>query len=342
MDPTAGEQEPVTEESAQGWDGPASGTDVVHPRAPTPRAPEKKRWRPSNLILRLFTAVLLIPPLIWVCYAGGMAYVGVVIAINLVAINEFYDFISQKGASPHRLLGTVAAAVLPLIVFVGDAFYATSFMTAFLLGVMILQLTKAEIRESIASVSATFFGVFYVGWLLSHAVSVRFIHSDLTRRYGEAQTLAIDPEIGFFFMLLCLTTAVLCDAGAYFVGRRWGRHRLAPAISPKKSVEGALGGIVVGALGAVATKLIFEYLVPGQLSKDFSLSVAALFGVAVASMAVLGDLVESLLKRDARLKDAGAILPGVGGVLDRIDSALLAIPVMYYLLLAYYYVRFMV
>ena len=342
MDPTAGEQEPVGGDADEGWERPASEPGIVHPRAPTPRPPERSRWRPSNLTLRLITAVILIPPIVWVCYVGGMAYVAVIILINCLAINEFYDFISQKGTTPHRLLGTLAAAALPLIVFVGDAFFATSFMTAVLLGVMILQLTKAEIREAISSVSATFFGVFYVGWLLSHAVSVRFIYSDLTRRYGAAHSGSLDPEIGFFFMLLCLTAAVLCDAGAYFVGRRYGRHRLAPAISPNKTVEGALGGIVLGALGAMLTKLVFDYIVPGELSKGFSLTVAGLFGVVIAAMATLGDLVESVLKRDARLKDAGSILPGVGGVLDRIDSALLAIPVMYYLLLFYYYVDFMV
>lgn len=342
MDPTAPEQEPVTGDVDEGWERPAFGPDVVHPRPPTPRTPERVRWRPSNLTLRLITGVIIIPPLIWVCYVGGMVYVGVIIGINCLAVNEFYDFISQKGATPHRLLGTLAAATLPLIVFVGDAFYATSFMTALLLGVMILQLTKAEIREAIASVSATFFGVFYVGWLLSHAVSVRFIYNDLTRRYGEANTVDIDPQIGFFFMIVCLVAAVNCDVGAYFIGRRYGRHKLAPAISPNKSVEGALGGIVLGAAAAVIAKFVFDYLVPGQLSKDFTITIAAIFGVVIASVAVLGDLVESVLKRDARLKDAGAILPGVGGVLDRIDSALLAIPVMYYLLLAYYYVRFMV
>jgi phosphatidate cytidylyltransferase len=342
VDPTVPEQEPVTGELDEGLERPAFGPDVVHPRPPTPRAPEKVRWRPSNLTLRLITAAIIIPPVIWVCYVGGMAYVGVIIGINCLAVNEFYDFISQKGATPHRLLGTLAAATLPLIVFVGDAFYATSFMTALLLGVMILQLTKAEIREAIASVSATFFGVFYVGWLLSHAVSVRFIHSDLTRRYGEENTAGIDPQIGFFFMILCLAAAVACDVGAYFIGRRYGRHKLAPAISPNKTVEGALGGIVLGVAAAVVAKFVFDYLVPGQLSTDFTITVAAIFGVVIASVAMLGDLVESVLKRDARLKDAGVILPGVGGVLDRIDSALLAIPVMYYLLLAYYYVRFMV
>jgi phosphatidate cytidylyltransferase len=302
--------------------------------------PEKVRWRPSNLMLRWVTAGILIPPIIWACYTGGPLYVGIIILFNILGINEFYSFISQKGAVPHRLLGTLAAAVLPLIAYVGDAFLATSFMTAVLLTVMILQLAKNEIRETISSVSATFFGVFYVGWLLSHGVSVRFIYYDLERRYGPQVAGTISPEIGFFFMMLCLVAAVLCDAGAYFVGRRYGRHKLAPAISPNKTVEGAFGGLVVGATGAVLTKLVFDWLVPGQLSKDFTLVAAILFGVVIAAVAVLGDLIESVLKRDADLKDAGSILPGVGGVLDRIDSALLAIPVMYYLLLAYYWVRF--
>ncbi len=87
MEPTAGEQEPVTDEADQRRQEPASEADVVHPRAPTPRMPEKKRWRPSNLILRMITAVILIPPLIWACYAGVMPYLGVVIAIIVFAIN---------------------------------------------------------------------------------------------------------------------------------------------------------------------------------------------------------------------------------------------------------------
>ncbi|MFQ5513397.1 MAG: phosphatidate cytidylyltransferase [Myxococcota bacterium] len=318
---------------------PEGAEEGIHPRPPSPRSPERRRWRPSNLTLRLITALILVPPVVWVCYTGGLAFVAVVIAFNLIAINEFYSFISQKGVLPHRLLGTLAAGVLPLIVYLGDAFLATSFMTAVLLTVMVLQLTKSELRESISSVSATFFGIFYVGWLLSHAVSVRFIHEDLRARYGVLLEGHLDPQMGFFFMILCLSAAVLSDAGAYFVGRRYGRHKLAPAISPNKTIEGALGGILVGALGAAVVKVIFDQI-PLQASRELSFRTALLFGVVIASVATLGDLVESVLKRDAALKDAGRILPGVGGVLDRIDSALLAIPVMYYLLLTYYYVRF--
>ena len=257
--------------------------------------------------------------------------------INALAINEFYDFISVKGANPHRLLGTAAAVLLPVVAYIGDTFYATSLLTAVLLTVMILQLTRAEIHEAIASVSETFFGVVYVGWLLAHAVSVRFIQRDLVFRYGDTAAVGIDPEIGFFFMILCLTTAVLCDAGAYFVGRAYGRRSLARAISPGKTVEGALGGVVVGTLAAVLTKFVFDNLVPGGLALDFPYAVAASFGLCISCVAILGDLIESLLKRDAHLKDAALLLPGMGGVLDRIDSALLAIPVTYYLLLAYYY-----
>ena len=330
-DPSAGEAEAQPQVHPQ-----------VHPKGPTPLEPAAPRrsWAPSNLTLRLITAAVLIPPVLWVCYEGGIAFVAVIIAINCVGVNEFYNFISEKGANPQRLLGTLGVAVIPLIIYLGDAFLATSFLTAVLLTTMVLQLTKREMREAISSVSATFFGVFYVGWLLSHAVSIRFIYDFLVRRYpGQAETL-IAPEVGFFFMVLCLVSALGCDVAAYFVGRAVGRHRLAPVISPSKSVEGAIGGVVIAAGLGVLTKLIFDTFVPGNLAGHFGIGAAAAFGLALASVGILGDLVESTLKRDAQLKDAGRLLPGVGGVLDRIDSALLAFPVMYYLLLAYYYFRF--
>ena len=305
---------------------------AVHPLPPTPRAPEPPpRWAPGNLTLRLFTAALLIPPVLFVCYTGGWLFVGVVVAFSLLGVNEFYGLISAKGATPHRLLGNVAAGLLPVIAYVGDASLATSALTATLLTLMILQLTKQEIREAIASVSETFFGVIYVGWLLSYAVSVRFIDVELGRRYG----VLLEPQIGFFFMVFCLTAVVGSDAGAYFVGKRFGRRKLAPLISPNKSVEGALGGVLAGGVLAVLAKAFFSMF--GDLAADLRWGAAFVMGMALAAFAVLGDLVESVLKRDAALKDAGTLLPGVGGVLDRIDSALLGIPVMYYLLLAYYW-----
>lgn len=331
----------LTLDPARGEAG-SDGAGGVHPQRPTPLEPtaRKRNWVPSNLMLRLMTASVLVPPVIWVCYEGGLAFVAVVIGINCIAVNEFYNFISEKGVNSQRLLGTLGVAALPLIFYNANAFLATSFLTAVLLTTMVLQLTKREMREAISSVSATFFGVVYVGWLFSHAVSIRFIHDFLVKRYPAQADLLVPENVGFFFMVLCLSAALGCDSGAYFVGRRFGRHRLAPVISPSKSVEGAIGGVVIGSGIAVAVKLLFDSAVPGGLSVHFGLGAAAAFGAAIASVAILGDLVESTLKRDAQLKDAGHLLPGVGGVLDRIDSTLLAFPVMYYLLLAYYYFRF--
>lgn len=321
---------------------PEAAEESVHPQPPTPVEPERPRrsWAPSNLTLRLITAGVLIPPVLWVCYEGGPAFVAVIVGINVIAVNEFYNFISEKGATPQRLLGTLGVAAIPLIIYVGDAFLATSFLTAVLLTTMVLQLTKREMREAIASVSATFFGVFYVGWLMSHAVSIRFIQDFLVKRYPAQAEVLVPHEVGFFFMILALAAALGCDVGGYFVGRRFGRHRLAPMISPGKTVEGAIGGILIGCGLAVGVKLVFDWVVPGRLSVHFGIGAAVAFGAALATVGILGDLVESTLKRDADLKDAGRLLPGVGGVLDRIDSALLAFPVMYYLLLAYYYFRF--
>jgi phosphatidate cytidylyltransferase len=329
MEPTPGGRT-----QANGPDAGLAGMPP-QPRLPEPVPPPGNQF--SNLALRLITAALLVPPIVWVCWAGGVWFVATVILIGVVSVNEFYNFISAKGANPHRLLGTAGVAALPLVAWIGDAFWATTVMTAVLLTVMFIQLANNEIHEAIASVSATFFGVFYVGWLLAHAVSLRMIDRDVAHRTGGLATL--DPQTGFFLMIFCLVAAVLCDAGAYFVGRAYGRRKLAPAISPNKTVEGAIGGVALGAFGALVTKLIFDFFVPGALSSELGWGAALGFGIAIAGVAIVGDLIESLLKRDAALKDAGSLLPGVGGMLDRVDSGLLAIPVTYYLMLAYYLVR---
>lgn len=296
-----------------------------------PEAPERNGM--SNLARRVLTAAILIPPVLGVCYLGGFPFVVVVTLFVGFGTNEFYDFISAKGARPQRLFGTLTAIAVPIVVWLGSPFVATSLLTGALLGIMILQLRKGEVSEAIASVSETFFGVIYVGWLLAHAVSLRMIDRQL-HTYG----IDADPQIGFFYMLFCLVCAVLSDAGAYFVGRKYGTKRLAPAISPGKTVEGAVGGLVIAVAGGLLTKMVFE--VTGDLSRELSYPAAILLSIVIAGAAMAGDLVESLLKRDAHLKDAGSILPGMGGVLDRIDSALLAIPVTYYLVVAYYYAMY--
>jgi phosphatidate cytidylyltransferase len=289
------------------------------------------RRRPSELTLRWLSAAVLVPFLLAVTIRGGLWFVAVVAVINAIGVNEFYNFIRAKGAEAQRVFGTLAAALLPAIVYFGDAQLATSFLTAVLLATLLLQLARQRIDQAIASIAATFFGVFYVGWLLSHTVSVRFLSSD--PRFAGA---ALPDEAGIFFMIFAICAILGSDAGAFFVGRWFGRHKLAPAVSPGKTVEGAFGGIACGALLGVLCKLVFTLWVPGNPSASFSYVAAGAIGAAVAAISVLGDLIESLLKRDAQLKDAGHIIPGVGGALDRFDSALLAFPLMYYLLVAYY------
>ena len=131
---------------------------------------------------------------------------------------------------------------------------------------------------------------------------------------------------------------MLCDAGAYFAGRRYGRRKLAPRISPSKSVEGAIGGLAAGTVGALLAKGVFDLFWPA-LSAPLGWRAAALMGLLVSVAGMIGDLVESLLKRDAHTKDSGQMLPGMGGIMDRIDSPLLGIPVMYYLMLFYIFLK---
>lgn len=319
--------------------GESSADGTIHPRPATPLAPTPKK-KGSDLSARLLTAAVLIPAAIYVIVAGGLPYLGFITLFILLGMREFYRLIEEKGALPLVSWGLAAGAALPVVAYIGNEYHVTLILTATLLGVMIRQLGKAQIGEALVSISGTFFGVFYVGWLLSHAIVLRNFYGAAASRYGEAKivVLGIDPESGIFLISFCMAAVVLSDTGAYFAGRAWGRRKLAPRISPGKTIEGAVGGVIGGTLGGLASKSLFDVFWP-QLSSFLAWDAAIVMGVMVAILAIVGDLLESLLKRDAQTKDAGSILPGMGGVMDRIDSALLGIPGMYYMLLFYVFLN---
>jgi phosphatidate cytidylyltransferase len=290
----------------------------------------------SELVQRLLTAAVLIPFVTWIIVLGGIPYLLTVMAFALLAQREFYRLIEDKGAMPLDGLGLAFGAAIVLVAYMGNEYHATILLTASLLGLMVAQLRKARIQESLASISGTFFGVFYVSWLLSHAIVLRFFFDSANAKYPfeELLVLELHPDAGIFFMVYVLVCVVWCDAGAYFAGRAWGRRKLAPKVSPGKTVEGALGGLSAGCLGGVLTKGLFDVAWP-ELSAALPWRLVLPFALMLSVVGILGDLVESMLKRDAAVKDAGGLLPGMGGVLDRVDAPLLAIPLMYYMLLGY-------
>jgi len=313
-----------------------SGSEGIHPRPSTP-LPESSQRKPlSDLSRRLMTAAILVPLVTYLIVIGGYPYLIAVLAFGLLAQMEFYRLIEGKGARPLVLTGLAFGAAVIAVAWIGSGYLATLLMTASLLVLMVAQLRKARIQEALASISGTFFGVFYVAWLLSHAVLLRFFYHSAGDRYSPASLseLGINPDSGIFLMLFCVVVVVACDAGAYFAGRAWGRHKLAPEVSPNKSIEGALGGIVIGTLSGGLVKFVFDLFWP-SLSVFLPWQVAMGLAFVLCPVGIVGDLVESLLKRDADIKDTGALLPGMGGVLDRIDAVLLALPVMFYLLLGY-------
>jgi len=315
-------------------------TEPIHPRSPTPAAPKTRKKPNSDIPSRLVTAGVLVPLVSYVVVRGGLFYLATVVTIVLLGQREFYRLIEDKGARPLRSFGLAAGAALPVVAYLGTEYHMTVLMTATLLAVMVAQLGKAEITEAMASISGTFFGVFYVGWLMSHAVVLRNVYGAVVSHSGASviDELGFVPDSGIFFMFFTLFCVVWCDAGAYFGGRAWGRHKLARKISPGKSIEGACVGVVAGVAGGFVCKAGFDLFWP-DLSQALSTTAAVIFGVALSIAGVVGDLIESLLKRDASVKDTGALLPGTGGILDRIDSPLLGIPVMYYGLLFYVFLQ---
>jgi phosphatidate cytidylyltransferase len=263
---------------------------------------------------RLLTAVIVLPFLIASILVASLWWVFALLAVTAMVLGlwEFYALAKRLQLKPDAGTGYLAGAVLitialqsdPAITLAGSLFVVILFTAV---AMVATTLRGAPFDKMIPSVGATLFGILYIPLLGSHLLSIRM---------GFSPTLSAHL-LSFFFLVL-----MGADAGAYYIGRALGKHKLAPSISPGKTWEGVAGGILAAlAMGALSHFWFFR-----ELPLKYILPLAVLMTI----VGILGDLAESALKRGAGAKDAANLLPGHGGLLDRLDSLLFNAPLIYY------------
>lgn len=270
-----------------------------------------QRFLSAGIVPRLAVIALGVPCLYVITLRGGVFFLLLVDLIILVGMTEFFRLMEAKGYQPSRMLGYAAGIAVSVHVYRGGP-ALTLVVTLILLMIMIREILRPQVDKAVTNIAVTVLGVMYVGWLASHFVLLR----ELPGRLG------LDPEYGARLVFFAALVIWVCDTAAYVVGITIGRKKLIPRISPAKTWAGAIGGAVGGALAGWLCALAFlPFITP------FS---GAVMGLVSAVLGQLGDLVESLLKRDAGIKDSAQLIPGHGGILDRVDSLLFSVPVLYY------------
>lgn len=224
-----------------------------------------------------------------------------------LGLYEFFRLSSGKSIFPisFAYVGILSGILLPLITYLyrpTGGIWEMVFFILILITLFIIHFTRKESQNAVNLIAVTLFAIFYIGWFFTFLVKIRFLE--------DGHKLAA--------YLLLVTKAG--DIGAYLIGSNFGRHKLIPRISPNKSVEGAIGGFIF----SIASAILSRYFIP-WMSFGFIL----ISGVLIGVFAQLGDLAESLIKRDYEVKDSSVFLPGLGGMLDAIDSILFTAPVFY-------------
>lgn len=257
---------------------------------------------------RIITAVIAAPIAIFIFYQGSWYFSMAMCMLSLVGWHEFSQMSKAKNIEPFPVIGSM------LLIFIwGLSQWASPQLLPlgiFFCFILFLSLTvfcapRIVFQDSLYAI----FGVIYIGIAFSHFIWLR----------------SLGPEFGLKFFALAVLGTWACDTSAYFVGTRWGVHKLCPSVSPAKSIEGAVAGFFGCML--VVTIVGYYVFVPVLIS----IAVGSIVGI----LCQLGDLVESALKRHMGVKDSGRFFPGHGGVLDRVDSLMFSIPAVYYFVICF-------
>ncbi len=253
---------------------------------------------------RLLTAVLALPPLIGLlAYAPSWLFSALIFAFTTLGLYEYFAFLGAQFAFAS-VLGMTWGMVIAGTLLVTDATMLNAVMMGGLFLVLVASLSEKNPQHGIQRVGATLLGVMYVGFLVPHLALLR----------------QMPDGIGWIFFVFLV--AMLGDTAGYAVGRTWGKIKLIPHISPGKTVEGSLGSVLGNLSGALCAWLWFF---PQRSSLEF-----VCLGLVAGVLAQVGDLCESAIKRAFGAKDSGRLLPGHGGILDRLDSLLFPAAFIYY------------
>jgi phosphatidate cytidylyltransferase len=262
----------------------------------------------SNLKVRLLTAAVVVPPLLWLLFRGpAWGFFVLVLVATAIAADELYRM-THPADAVARAIGVVTTLGVSAALYLcgtDPRVLLTLLFVVPLLGLMVPLWRLGEIPTSALRTFAGVAGPFYIGGLL---VALAMLRRDA-------------GEVGPHYVFMCLTFAWLADTGGYFFGRFLGKRKLYEAVSPKKTRAGFVGALLGAELGAALAH--FVYL------KSIPLWHALLLGLVAGALGQFGDLVESLLKRSTGIKDSGSIVPGHGGMLDRIDALIIVAPIVY-------------
>lgn len=252
---------------------------------------------------RIVSSLILIALVALPIWRGGLLFLSIVLIASAVAVWEFYDLAAHSGYRAIRVLGTVALLLIVVAAAQNDLVILQLGVAILVIGGLIWELFSPTVDGKLREWALTLVGVLYIGWPAGMLVSLRA------------------GADGIIWVLLILIGTAACDSMAYIAGRLFGRHSFAPQYSPKKTWEGTIGGV----LGCLVVVTVF-----GVITLDFPIWQLALLGAVIGPFAIVGDLAESMIKRRIGVKDSSDLIPGHGGILDRVDSLLFTITVTYF------------
>ena len=274
----------------------------------------------SELTRRIIFAVIAAPASIAVIYFGDWALASVLSILSALAAWELFRLARETGALPLEPGGIALAALLPVAVHGQRLGVYTLTLHAIIAMILVLFASTVWLRgpsgKPLSSVAITVFGVTYAG-LFSYVYALRY------------HDYAVGARAGTILVALPIVLTWATDVGGYGFGRALGKRKLIPAVSPGKTVEGAVGGL---GLTIVICLLYVRFLMMPFAQLGLTIQGAVLFAIVISVAAQIGDLAESLLKREAGVKDSSRIIPGHGGILDRFDSLLFVMPIAFLLL----------